>query len=284
MRLLKRFLILAVLSFGLAGCDQDDKGFDINTTVAKMMPKPHKTILEESVVSPDPDVRRKALYDMAKWQDRQPGLIELVGLTVLGDSDAMVRAQAARTLGAWGDKAGTPYLVKGLTGDMSTFSVKSGASAMVLTKIADSNKFVRIDCARSLGHIPTEDSTKQLVNALRLDPDADVRIASAEALREHRNLAAANGLIVALKDGDLAVAGSARDSLGYLTGRDLGPDPQDWLKFLAETKDPLAGYGHTPKRVTTAIEKVDPNAAKKARIMDIFRDLFPLERKVGPFD
>jgi hypothetical protein len=177
------------------------------------------------------------------------------------------------------------YLSKGLTGDMTAMPLTQEGKPLVTPQghVADASKLVRTDCARALGDVKAEEAVKPLADAVRFDPDADVRSAAAQALRSHRSLSAAQGVIAGLTDSDLGVAESARESLGYLTGRDLGGEPAAWSKFLAEAKDPLAGYGHAPKRVTTA-QQIDTHAAQKENVKQIFKDMFPLEHKEGPFD
>jgi HEAT repeat protein len=274
----------------MAGCqkdaDEEDQGFQLQSFISKSLPRPHKEVLKDSVTSTDADVRRTSLAEMAKWKNPDDKLIELVGLTLLGDNEPLVRAQAARTLGAWKAKGGAAYLSKGLTGDMATVPLTREGKPLVTPQmhVSDSNKFVRIDCAGALGEVPAEEAVKPLAEALRFDPEADVRSAAARALEGHRSTGAANGLVAGLTDGDVAVAESARESLGYLTGRDLGGDPAAWTKFLAESKDPLARYGHAPKRAKTTAKEIDTHEDRKESVKQIFKDMFPLEKQEGPFD
>jgi len=284
-------VVLAMSSAMLAaGCQKNDdseenQGFQLQTFIGKAMPRPGKEVLKDAVTSTDADARRTSLEEMAKWKNPDDKLIELVGLTLLGDGEPLVRAQAALTLGAWKNPGGVVFLSKGLTGNMEKTPMTREGKPLVTPQqhVADTSKLVRTDCARALGEIPAEEAVKPLVDGLRFDPEADVRSAAAQALAAHRSVSAANGLVFGLSDGGVAVAESSRTSLGYLTGRDLGDDPAAWSKFLAESKDPLAGYGHTPKRSTT-VKQIDTHAAQKEGVKQIFKDMFPLEKKEGPFE
>ncbi len=289
-----RFVALLVLALCAAvmaaGCQKDDseenQGFQLQTFVSKALPRPGAEVLKDAVTSPDADARRTSLGEMAKWKNPDNKLIELVGLTLLGDGEPLVRSQAARTLGAWKAAGGVTYLSKGLTGEMGAATVTGSGQPVVTPQVrmADTNRLVRTDCARALGEIAAEAAVKPLVDALRFDPEADVRTAAAQALKEHRSVSAANGLVPGLADGDVAVAESSRESLGYLTGRDLGGEPAAWSQFLAESKEPLAGYGHQPKRQTAVTKQIDTHEGQKEGVKQIFKDMFPLENKEGPFD
>ncbi|MBN2584112.1 MAG: HEAT repeat domain-containing protein [Planctomycetes bacterium] len=254
-------MLLAAVA--VCGCDRD-KEYRMDDLVRLLLPRDRPAVLQDAVTSDDADARRKAVYQMRKWKDPSDELIELVGLTLLGDSDRMVRAQAAETLGAWAEPSSVEHLAKALRND--------------------EDPFVRADCADALGQISGQPSVEALLDRLRFDPEADVRIACARSLKLHRDLAAAEGLLYGLVDPRLAVRDAAEESLRYMTGQDLGFEPDPWRTFLAETGEPLADYGHPPKRTARSDQRVDVDAGKKAKLKEIISDLFPLERKKGQFD
>ncbi|NIA22482.1 MAG: hypothetical protein GWP05_11080 [Anaerolineaceae bacterium] len=259
--LLPVFLMLVAL--WLIGCDREKK-YTLMDLISRVMPKDRPAVLQEAIVAEDADIRREAIHKMSKWKDASDEMVELVGLTLLGDPDRMVRAQAAQTLGVWANPASLECLIK--------------------TVRTDDDAFVRADCAAALGRLESDEVSDVLADRLRFDGNADVRIACAKALKLHRGKAAAEGLLPGLMDRDLAVRGAAEQALRFMTGQDLGGKPDPWRKFLSEADDPLAEYGHPPKRKKRRDQRVDPDAEKKAKIRQIFKDLFPLERKKGPFD
>jgi len=252
-----------LLASGLIGCDRE-KEYRLDDVLRLLGPRDKSAVIQASVTADDADARRKALYQMRKWKEPSDELVELVGLTLLGDDDRMVRAQAAGTLGAWARPASAEPLAKALRND--------------------EDAFVRADCAKALGQIPGQASVEALVERLRFDPEADVRVACARALRLHRDVAAAKGLVYGLVDPRLAVRDATEESLRYVTGEDRGFDPEAWHAHFTGTDDPLAGYGHPPKRTARSDQRVDVDAQKKAKLQEILSDLFPLERKKGPFD
>lgn len=263
---MRRILLLVFLSMVMAaavGCDRG-KTYTPMDLIRGVLPKDRSTVLREAIVAEDADTRREAVHKMSKWKDPGDEMVELIGLALLGDSDRMVRAQAARTLGAWASPASLEYLTKAVR--------------------TDDDAFVRADCAAALGRLESDEATSQLAARLRFDGNADVRIACAKALKLHRKRSAAQGLVPGLTDRDLAVRGASEQALRFMTGQDLGGEPAPWRQFLSEADDPLAEYGHPPKRKKRKDQRVDPNAGKKAKIRQIFKDLFPLERKKGPFD
>jgi len=256
-------VLLSMVMVATVGCDRE-KEYTLMGLIRRVMPKDRPAVLRDAIVAEDADTRREAVHRMRKWKDPSDEMVELIGLTLLGDSDRMVRAQAARTLGTWASPASMEYLSKALR--------------------TDDDEFVRADCAAALGRLESEEATDQLVDRLRFDSNADVRVACAKALKLHRKPSAAEGLVPGLLDRDLAVRGAAEQGLRFMTGQDLGTEPAAWRQFLSQTDDPLTRYGRPPKRKKRKDQRVDPGAEKKAKIRQIFKDLFPLERKKGPFD
>ena len=275
-----RVVTVAIVLASVAGCASND------AFLKGVLPGPPGDVLQESVLSPEPDVRRKALYAMSKWKKPDAELVTLVGITLLGEKDMMTRAQAARTLGVWGHPEGLGYLSIALTGDSldadMTLATESG---LALPKGADRSKFVRGEAAKALGSTPDDGAVAPLVTALRTDVDQDVRIRCARALRHHRSVEAARALILGLADSRLAVRVTARDSLEYMTGQDLGDDPAAWDAYVSGSDAPLADYGNRPTRKrATESTWFHISEERRTRIKEIFSDLFPLERKEGPFD
>ena len=282
-------LILATALL-LPGCgDGEGDGFSLDKAVKDLAPKPAAQIADESMLAPEADKRRDALHEMSKWKDVDAGLVNLVGLAVLGEKDVMARAQAARTLGQWARPEGVAYLSVALAGRFEGVDFPEARENMTKLGVTmpttpDSSKFVRRDAASALGNIQSDDSVKSLVRALQFDADVDVRIECARTLRRHKHPAAAQGLLLGLADRDLAVRVLSAESLQFMTGQKLGLDVAAWDKFLSSTEAPLADYGSKVKVTRSSAKWIDFSQEKKARIREIFSDLFPLERKEGPFD
>lgn len=281
-------IVCGLVALALVGCT-DGEEFSLDKAVKSMGPKSPAQIADESMLAPEPDKRRQALYEMSKWTQVDAGLAGLVGLAVLGEKDAMARAQAARTLGAWARPDSVSYLSIALAGRIDGLDFPEARES--LTKLGvtmpttpDSSKFVRRDAAWALGRIATDDSVKSLVRGLQLDSDIDARIQCAKTLREHKHPDAARGLLLGLADRDLAVRTNSAESLQYMTGQKLGLDVAAWDKFLSSSETPLANYGTKVKVDRSSAQLLDFSQEKKAKIREIFSDLFPLERKEGPFD
>ena len=269
-------LILTTAAVALLGCESLKEKFRFRS---------QKQVLEDSVLSPVADVRRDALYRMRRWDSADTELVTLVGLALLGDRDAMVRSQAARTLGAWAHPGAVPYLWTALAGDTGREDQPEAPDTEIkLPQTPDTSKFVRVDCAKALGGFSEPEAVVPLVHSLGLDTDLDVRIECARALRHHRRGEAARGPLIGLADRDLAVRTTSSESLRFMTREDFGPDAEAWGTFLRDSESPLAAYGHEPKVKRSSAAWFDLSQERKAKIREIFSDLFPLERKEGPFD
>jgi len=280
--------LAAALSLMLvaSGCTSSGEGFSLDAAVKALVPQPAGTVMQDAVLSENPDVRRKALHTMSRWKNADDSMVALVGITLLGETDTMTRVQAARTLGAWGNPLGLGYLAIALTGKSFEATESTGPQGeLVLPTIPDRSPFVRGAAAEALGTIRGDEAIEPLAAGLHTDTDPDVRIRCARSLRHHRHVAAARALLLGLADDDLVVRVTSRDSLGYMTGQDLGDDAKAWDTYLAGSETPLADYGNAPRRKrSTRSAWLHLSKDRQAKIREIFSDLFPLERKDGPFD
>jgi HEAT repeat protein len=245
--------------------------------------------MEESLSPYPADTRRKALYEMSSWKDVDRSLVLHVGLALLAEPDDMARAQAARTLGTWGTPDALPYLSVALVGAIDGVAFTDTVAELNELGIAmpeklDRSKFVRRGAAWGLANVTGDNAVRSLVHAVQFDIEPDVRMQCARSLGQHRHVDAARGLILALADPDLGVRTLAADSLEHMTGRDLGQDPEAWALYFTETDMPLAHYGSDVKIDRSQTSWIDLSEDRKAKIREIFSDLFPLERKEGPFD
>lgn len=282
-------LVATLVLSALIGCSPSGEGFSLDKFAKGLMPASPSDVLDDSMLSPSADKRREALYKMSKWKNVDEGYVGLVGLAVLGEKDTMTRAQAARTLGAWGKPHGTAYLSVALIGKVGEVQFPETAEYLAqlgvnLPTTADKSTFVRRDAATGLAGMETDEAVTSLVHGLRTDRDVDVRSQCARSQGRHQHIEAAHGLLLGLIDGDLAVRIAAAESLQYMTGQNLGQDVKAWEAFLAESDTPLAQYGHKVRVKRNKASWFDFSQERKAKIMEIFSDLFPLERKEGPFD
>ena len=92
--------------------------------------------------------------------------------------------------------------------------------------------YIRAQAASGLGRIQAVQSLPRLTNLLAADSDANVRTAAAYALGAIRHPSSAPALISALQDPSKLTAGTARASLAKMHGKDLGGNPQVWIKVF----------------------------------------------------
>ena len=133
------------------------------------------------------------------------------GVAELMSPVPLVRRRAAASLGAMGDKAAVPALVRALD---------------------DSDASVRAEAARSLGLLRDERAVPALCRALA-DPDVDVRFYAAYALGEIRDRRAADPLLEALADPEWCVRDQAAWALRELHDPSLAPR---LVRLLADAK------------------------------------------------
>ncbi len=257
-------LAATLLVATLAGC-YDGQEYELGSPFGTSGSK-RAAVIEASVDQDDADARRKAFYEMSRWSDPGEELVDLVELSLLGETDPLVRAQVARTLGIWGRQSSVEEL------------------RLCLEK--DPDVHVRSECAQALGEIESNEAQAALAGALRGDPRSDVRLAAAQSLRQHRDGQSAEALLVALEpsEDDPAVRYYAADSLRYMTGHDFGYDREAWASYLQETENPLADYGNPPKQRKAAEPTLGMTEERQQKTRQILGDLFPLEREEGPFD
>ncbi|MGD0463509.1 MAG: HEAT repeat domain-containing protein [Tepidisphaeraceae bacterium] len=109
-----------------------------------------------------------------------------------------------------------------------------GYSWLFLQALNDDQPLVRLEAADALGNIPDAQAVGLLeIHMGDAEPNEDVRIASAEALRNYHTTEVMHALVGELEDHDFAVAWQARQSLELLTGQDFRYDPKAWLTYLA---------------------------------------------------
>src|SRR5690606_8434688 len=93
---------------------------------------------------------------------------------------------------------------------------------------------VRWEAAEALKKLHNPVVVGPLIQALKSDPDADVRQTAAEALGQYPQPIVFDTLLGALTDANYGVVRAAANSLSILTGRDFGSDAAAWLAWSNE--------------------------------------------------
>lgn len=106
--------------------------------------------------------------------------------------------------------------------------------------LEDKHPLVRLEAAKALANVPEPTSVGPLIRRLQdAEETIDVRVAAADALRQHRTSEVAQALVRVLRDRDFGVAWQARYSLRLMTGKDFRFDPAAWLTYLTGTEKPF---------------------------------------------
>lgn len=166
----------------------------------------------------DPDKRRRsvALIAASPFGHEEPYM--KMYRMLIDDPDPTVRAACANALGLHGSVVDAPKLT---------------------ILLEDDNSFVRWEAARSLQRIHSDVAITALSKRLNEDEDPDVRQAAATALGQYPRSDVFDNLVAALSDADHSVVSAAADSLATLTGRNLGNDARDWLKWAESNRGSL---------------------------------------------
>ena len=162
-----------------------------------------------------PDTRREGMSRLLDFEFARHG-IYLKGYAIYTHEteDYTLRAAAIRALNR--------CRAKGYTG-------------LFLESLSDAEPtLIRLEAADALGNIPDPRAVSLLaIHMGDAEPDVDVRIACAEALRNYHTTEAMRALVDELDDADFGVAWQARQSLELLTGQDFRYDSKAWLNYLA---------------------------------------------------
>ena len=111
---------------------------------------------------------------------------------------------------------------------------RDGAQNLFIAGLKDQDRGVRLESAKALSNIPSDDAAGALIPVLNnATEDIDVRIAAADALRHYDTPAVTAALIARLSDRDFGLAWQSRQSLRYLTGADLRFNATAWQSAVA---------------------------------------------------
>jgi len=225
--------ILALLLANCSGSAKSDR--DFNELIPRMMGAIKNRTPEDAAANlfnvTNPDERRDAIayLETKPYGHDAPFMKAYEILTT--DPSPMVRAQAMRALGSSHENAAVPYLVDGTTGK---------------TGLSDKEAEVRRDAAAGLCYTFNTTATSALANAVRSDPDEQVRINAARALRSDPSSSSVRALIDALDDQNPAVVFYAHESLVLITHQKINTDSKAWLSWYEQVNQPAtqpAGRG-----------------------------------------
>jgi hypothetical protein len=166
--------------------------------------------------APSPDDRIKELRMLAKQApklsatEQEQKSNELVA-AARSETDALVRAEIFRTLGAF-----------------STL----GAGTMLYAGVQDSDPEIRIACCQAWARRGGPDAARVLGEILKQDENVDVRLAAARALGQVKDQSAVAALAPALEDPNPAMQWRAVRSLEKVTGKHFGNDVNAWRAFV----------------------------------------------------
>ncbi len=203
----------------LGGCTDPSKSLD--GFVKEMMPPSPSETARQAFNVYDADLRRRSinLLSNATWGGEAPYVKTYQHFASLTDEDPTVRAAALRALGRHGSASDIPAGLKALK---------------------DKNNFVRWEAAMMLQRLHGDEAVDPLIAAMRDDEDPDVRAAAARGLGQYPQPRVLPALIGALNDEDYAVVQQAMESLGLLTGHDLGDGGGRWLTWMEGVDKPFA--------------------------------------------
>ncbi len=221
-------VVLLLAALILPACSGSGKSsHDFNELIPRMMGAIKNRSPEDAAANlfnvTNPDERRDAIayLQVKPWGHDEVYMRAYEILTT--DPSPMVRAQAMSALGTSHREEAVKYLVGGSNG-------KGG--------LADREAEVRRDASNGLCFTFNKSATTALAQAVRSDPDTQVRINAARALHSDSSSESVRALIDALDDRDASVVFFAHDSLVKITHQNIGPDAKEWLQWYQSVNQP----------------------------------------------
>lgn len=229
----------AALALGGGGCTSSGAdGTLVSDLVEPLLPPTPGQAARDAFNVYDPDRRRNAVALLAAspFGGEDPYLRTY--RLLIDDPDSTVRGAATQALGLHG---------------------KVDDVALILPRLKDDAPFVRWEAAKALQRIHNDAAINPLLETLRNDEDADVRLAAADALGQYATPAVFDALVGALIDRDYGVVSAAGNSLRTLTGYDGDNDPVTWLAWGEQRPGELfrngRQYTYTPYQKPPGIMK-----------------------------
>ncbi len=211
------YLLLITAVFVLAGCSGDEKSDakDFDDIIPKLLEKAAGPKPEEAAIdlfnTTSPDARRYAIETFQRKKYGLSGVYLKVYRVLATDPDDMVRSQAVAACGKSRDQS---------------------VADVVIAGTRDKAPVVRIAATQALVDWPLPAARDTLLDRLRIDPAAQVRINCAKSLRYYSEQLVIRVLIDALDDQDPAVVHFTGNSLGYITQvKNMPRDSKAWLSW-----------------------------------------------------
>lgn len=172
----------------------------------------------------------------------QEGIPVLV--RALQDEDPRIRAFAVNTLTFFDDLSVVPHIEACLQ-DEAPFVRRSAVMALgqlgayesipsLLVMLNDGDEMARCEAARALGTLGGDVAVGPLIGTLEGDPYPVARQTAANSLGEIGSKRAVRSLISSLEDENRLVRSAALVALRRITTVELGPDIDDWIRWLGE--------------------------------------------------
>ncbi|MBD1928143.1 HEAT repeat domain-containing protein [Trichocoleus sp. FACHB-90] len=235
--------------------------------------------LRQSLRDADAEVRREAAEALGALGEIGNEAAISTLLQVLQDSNAMVRASAAKALGKIGSEDAISALLIALQ-DSSAMVRASATEALgkvgsedaisaLLTALQDQDAMVRASATEALGKVGSEDAISALLTALQ-DQDAKVRVTATEALGKVGSEDAISALLTALQDQDPKVRVSAAEGLTRLgiSERNIAESAaeiNELLKQLAQA-EPTMTEAKNSIAITELLKRIKSNPTLKERL------------------
>jgi len=214
-RALAGSLLLAVLAVGLGGC-----GPYLGTTAA--------SFLRRVRTDPDPNLRYAAYMKLA-----DPNCF---------DSDAQ-KDEAVKTLVGKLENGFEPVATRAVIINTLGDLRRPGARDAVRKAIVESEEtVVRVQACRALGKVGKPEDATVLARVMATDTFEDCRIAAIEALGELKanDPRITRVLVLGMQHDDPATRLASLNALRAITGKDLGIEPEPWVKLLTPDLAPKA--------------------------------------------
>ena len=234
-----------------AGCNNSARG----TNWLKVdRPRSNQELVDAALEGKTGDERRKAVTELAQRKEASAAwAVKVFDTIARTDSDAMVRCAAVAGLAKSPGPGHVETAVRILRSQREKFDNCRPATGAVRWEAArlllETSELAAYDDAQQ-GEI-----VSALLEALRQDPERNVRLTVIDALAYHRKREVLEGLIAVVGEEDFAVKRGAEKSLIALTGTTQRYDAEAWTKWLAETPEPFARAGESPTGMQAAGDK-----------------------------
>lgn len=212
----------ATLLLPLSACESRGKKARESTSIMQLFAPPTPQEAARMAVDPfDADKRARGTLLLANAPWGGEDVYVRLYREQIKDKDPLVRAVSVRALALHGSPDDVPAIT---------------------ALIAEDQRYLRWECARALQRLHNTSAIDPLKDRLNVkkEPEASVREAAACALAQYPDQRSFDALVAALDDRDLAVAAAAQQSLGTLTGQNLGNEVRPWVAWSKQESNLFA--------------------------------------------